>query len=122
VPVVAWVLTSIVIGAGLSLTGMVGPAALVWSLGTGALLAGTHLMAAFRGLPPIGVFGPKAGVPAMIFWYAKPLLATLVVGTATAAWAARAASPWTAFFSLVIATAGVIAWGLALVGKRDRRD
>ena len=122
VPVVAWVLTSIVIGAGLSLTGMVGPAALVWSLGTGALLAGTHLMAAFRGLPPIGVFGPKAGVPAMIFWYAKPLLATLLVGTATAAWAARAASPWTAFFSLLIATAGVIAWGLALVGKRDRRD
>ena len=78
-------------------------------------------MAAFRGLPPVGVFGPHAGVPAMIFWYAKPLLATLVVGTATTAWAARAASPWTAFFWLLIATTGVIAWGLALVDKRDRR-
>jgi len=61
-------------------------------------------------------------VPAMIFWYAKPLLATLVVGTATAAWAARAASPWTAFSWLLIATAGVVAWGLGLVGKRDRRS
>ncbi|HZW43382.1 MAG TPA: hypothetical protein VFF32_03175 [Dermatophilaceae bacterium] len=122
VPVVAWVLTTIVVGVGLSLVGMVGPTAVVWSLGTGALLAGTHLMAAFRGLPPIGVFGPKAGVPAMIFWYAKPILATLVVGTATAAWAARAANPWIAFFWLLIATAGVVAWGLKLVGKRDRRD
>ena len=122
VPVVAWVLTTIVVGVGLSLVGMVGPTAVVWSLGTGALLAGTHLMAAFRGLPPIGVFGPKAGVPAMIFWYAKPILATLIVGTATAAWAARAANPWIAFFWLLIATAGVIAWGLKLVDKRDRRD
>ncbi|HEX5335801.1 MAG TPA: hypothetical protein VFW55_07965 [Propionicimonas sp.] len=122
VPVVAWVLTTIVVGVGLSMADMVGPAAVVWSLGTGALLAGAHLMAAFRGLPPIGVFGPHAGVPAMIFWYAKPILATLVVGTATAAWAARAASPWNAFFWLLIATAGVIAWGLKLVDKRDRRD
>ena len=122
VPVVAWVLTSFVVGAGLSLAGIAGPSALVWALGTGALLAGTHLMAAFRGLPPIGVFGPHAGVPAMIFWYAKPLLATLVVGTATAAWAARAANPWIAFFWLLIATAGVVYWGLKLVDKRDRRD
>jgi hypothetical protein len=78
-------------------------------------------MAAFRGLPPIGVFGPHAGVPSMIFWYAKPLLATLLVGTATAAWAARAENPWTAFSWLLIATSGVVAWGLALVEKRDRR-
>ena len=118
----AWSLTTIVIGAGLWLTGLVDPSALVWALGTGSLLAGTHLMAAFRGMPPIGVFGPRAGVPAMIFWYAKPLLATLVVGTATAAWAARSANPWTAFSWLLIATAGVVGWGLSLVDKRDRRN
>jgi hypothetical protein len=122
VPVSAWTLTTIVVGAGLWLAGLVDPTALVWAIGTGALLAGTHLMAAFRGLPPAGVFGPHAGVPAMVFWYAKPLLATLIVGTATAAWAARAASPWTAFSWLLIATAGVVAWGLGLVGKRDRRS
>jgi hypothetical protein len=122
VPVSCWALTTLVVGAGLSLAGLVGPTALVWALGTGALLAGTHLMAAFRGLPPIGVFGPHAGVPAMIFWYAKPLLATVVVGTGTAAWAARAANPWTAFSWLLIATAGVVAWGLGLVDKRDRRS
>jgi hypothetical protein len=122
VPVSCWALTTVVVSAGLWLAGLVRPTLLVWALGTGVLLAGTHLMAAFRGLPPIGVFGPHAGVPAMIFWYAKPLLATLVVGTATAAWAARAANPWTAFFWLLIATAGVVAWGLALVDKRDRRS
>jgi hypothetical protein len=122
VPVSAWTLTTLVVGAGLWLAGLVDPASLVWALGAGALLAGTHLMAAFRGLPPAGVFGPHAGVPAMIFWYAKPLLATLVVGTATAAWAARSASPWNAFAWLLILTGGVVAWGLGLVGKRDRRS
>jgi hypothetical protein len=121
VPVSAWSLTAIVVSAGLLLAGLATPAALVWALGVGTLLAGTHLMASFRGLPPAGVFGPQAGVPAMIFWYAKPLLATLVVGTATVAWGARAASPWSAFSWLLIATAGVVAWGLALVDKRDRR-
>jgi len=122
VPVSAWTLTTIVVGTGLWLAGLVDPTALVWAIGTGALLAGTHLMAAFRGLPPAGVFGPHAGVPAMVFWYAKPLLATLIVGTATSAWAARSVSPWTAFSWLLIATAGVVAWGLGLVGKRDRRS
>jgi len=123
VPVSAWSLTTIVVGAGLSLAGLVTtPTALVWALGTGILLAGTHLMAAFRGLPPIGVFGPHAGVPAMIFWYARPLLANLIVGTATAAWAVRADTPWTAFSWLLIASAGVVAWGLALVDKRDKRS
>jgi hypothetical protein len=122
VPVSCWALTTVGVGVGLSLAGLVRPSVLVWALVTGVLLAGTHLMAAFRGLPPIGVFGPRAGVPAMIFWYAKPLLATLVLGTATAAWAARAANPWTAFIWLLIATAGVVAWGLTLVDKRDRRS
>lgn len=122
VPVSAWALTTVVVGSGLWLAGLVDPAALVWALGAGALLAGTHLMAAFRGLPPVGVFGPHAGVPAMIFWYAKPLLATLVVGTATAAWAARSPSPWTAFSWQLIVTGAVVAWGLGLVDKRDRRS
>lgn len=122
VPVLSWALTTIVVGAGLSLADLIKPASIVWALGTGTLIAGTHLMAAFRGLPPIGVYAPQAGVPAMIFWYAKPLLATVVVGTATAAWAVRAATPWTAFSWLLVATAGVVAWGLSLLDKRDRRS
>jgi hypothetical protein len=122
VPVSAWALTTVVVYAGLSIAGSVRPAALVWALGTAALLAGSHLMASFRGLPPAGVFGPQAGVPSMIFWYSKPLLATVVVGTASAAWAARAATPWVAFSWLMILSAGVIAWGLRLVDKRDRRS
>ena len=122
VPLTAWALTAILVGAGLWAAGLGGPASPVWALGVGVLLAGTHLMAAFRGLPPAGVFGPHAGVPAMIFWYAKPLLATLIVGTATAAWAVRANSPGDAFLWLVILATGVVAWGLRLVGKRDRRS
>jgi len=122
VPVLGWTLTTLVVGTGLTLTGPVTPAMLIWALGTGLLLAGTHLMAAFRGMPPAGVFGPQAGVPAMVFWYAKPVLATLIVGTATAAWAVRSPAPWSVFAWMLIATAGVVAWGLALVGKRDRRS
>ncbi|MEO6142849.1 MAG: hypothetical protein ABIP19_02625 [Dermatophilaceae bacterium] len=122
VPVSAWALTVCVVSSGLSLAGLVRPTAAAWALGAGALLAGAHLMAAFRGLPPVGVFGPHAGVPAMILWYSKPLLATLVVGTTTVAWAARTATPWVPFSWLLVLTAGVIAWGLSLVDKRDRRS
>ncbi len=122
VPLSAWLLTTAVVDAGLSLAGLVSPAAFVWTLGIGALLAGSHLMAAFRGLPPIGVFGPRAGMPVMILWYSKPVLATLVVGTAMTAWVARAAHPLSVFAWLVIVTAGVVAWGVSLVDKRDRRS
>ena len=115
-------LTVFVIGSVLSMADLIGPTALVWASGAGALLAGSHLMASFRGLPPVSVFGPNAGAPAMIFWYSKPLVATLVVGTATMAWAVRTATPWVAFSCLLVLTFGVIAWGLALVDKRDRRS
>jgi len=120
VPVSAWSLTATAVGAGLLLADLATPAGLVWALGTGGLLAGAHLMAAFRGMPPVAVFGPH-GMPGLVIWYARPLLATLVVGTATAAWAVRADTPWTAFSWLMILIACVVAWGLALVGKRDRR-
>ena len=121
-PMSVWALSVLLVSSGLSLAGLVRPSAFVWALGVGALLAGANLMSSFRGLPPVGVFGPNAGVPAMIFWYSKPLLATLVVGTTTTAWAARTATPWVAFSWLLVLTAGVIAWGLALVDKRDRRS
>ena len=120
VPVSALSLTSIVVGAGLLLAGLATPTSLVWALGVGALLTGTRLMAVFRGLPSMNVIG--AGVPTMILWYSLPLLVTLIVGTGTAAWAVRANTPWDAFFCLLITTVGIVAWGLSLVDKRDRRD
>jgi len=120
VPLSAWVLTVVVVRAGLSFANLHAPNALVWMLTVGVLLAGTHLMAAFRGLPPMRVIG--GGVPTMVFWYIKPLLATLIVGTATAAWAVRSATPGTAFAWLLIGTSGVAVWGLKLVEKRDRRN
>lgn len=123
-PLSAWALSVLVVNAGLSLACLVGPTAFVWVFGAGFLLAGAHLMASFRGLPPVRVFGPRAGVPAMIFWYSKPFLflATLVVGTTTRAWAARTATPRVAFSCLLVLTAGIVAWGLTLVDKRDRRS
>jgi hypothetical protein len=122
VPVSAWVLTAIVLNVGLSMAALVTPAALVWVLGVAALLAGAHLMASFRGQPPISLFGPGAGMPMLIFWYARPILVTLVVGTGMTAWAARASAPWDAFVCLLFLAAGVVAWGLALVDRRDRRS
>jgi hypothetical protein len=121
-PLSAWTVTALVVSAGLSLAGLASPDAFVWALGVGALMAGSHLMASFRGMPPMGVFGPRAGVPAMVFWYSKPFLATLVVGTATAAWVARSPSPEVPFAWLLILSAGVVMWGLGLVNKRDRRS
>jgi len=121
VPLSAWLLTAIIVNVGLSVADLIRPIDLAWALGIGALLAGTHLMAAFRGMPPMGVFGPQAGVPAMAFWYAKPLLATLVIGTATTAWAARADNPSNPFTWLLLATALIGVWGMSLVHKRDRR-
>jgi hypothetical protein len=122
VPLSAWGVSVILVTIGLLAAGAVGPIALLWGLGTGALLAGGHLMASFRGQPPTAVFGPVGGMPLMILWYTKPLLATLVVGTAMAAWAARPATAWAAFFWLLVCAVGVVAWGLALVDKRDRRS
>lgn len=58
----------------------------------------------------------------MVFWYSKPLLATLLVGTAMAAWAVRSPAPWSVFAWMLTLATGVFAWGLALVGKRDRRS
>ena len=83
VPVSAWSLTTVLVGAGLLLADLATPSALVWALGVGTLLSGARLMAAFRGLPSMSVIG--AGVPSMILWYSLPMLATLVVGTVTAA-------------------------------------
>jgi len=115
------VVTSILVNATLSAAGLVSPATFVWTLGIAALLAGSHLMASFRGMAPVSVFGP-AGMPAMIFWYARPLLATLVVGTGMTAWGARIEVPWVAFSWLLLLAAFIVMWGLALVGKRDKRS
>jgi hypothetical protein len=104
---------------------MVIPGAIVRSFHRSELTAATVLFPnspSFRGQPPIADFAPVGGMPLVIFWYAKPLLATLVIGTATAAWAARPATVWASFFWLLVSTAGVAAWGLALVDKRDRRS
>ena len=49
------------------------------------LLLAAQVMAAFRGLPPSGIFSPNAGLPVLVLWYAVPLLVPVVCGTAASA-------------------------------------
>ncbi len=58
---------------------------IVWALLMTGLLLAAQLMAAFRGLPPAGIFSPNAGVPIMVLWYSVPLLVPAVCGTAASA-------------------------------------
>ncbi|MEP6649976.1 MAG: hypothetical protein ABJA74_08685 [Lapillicoccus sp.] len=58
---------------------------MVWALLAAGLLLAAQVMAAFRGLPPAGIFSPNAGVPVMVLWYAVPVLVPMVCGTAASA-------------------------------------
>jgi hypothetical protein len=58
---------------------------IVWALVMSGLLLAAQVMAAFRGLPPAGIFSPNAGVPVMILWYSVPVLVPVVAGTAASA-------------------------------------
>jgi hypothetical protein len=82
VPSVLYAAVSLVVGLGLVVSSPAGTAALWWPVLTTGLLAGTHLMAAFRGLPPASMFGSGAAVAAVAFWYSRPVLVALVGGVA----------------------------------------
>jgi hypothetical protein len=77
--------SSILVGAWLVLVSNAGLAAIWWPLLTTGLLAGAHLMAAFRGLPPVSLFAGGMAVASVAFWYSVPLLLTLVGGVASTA-------------------------------------
>ncbi len=79
-------------------------------------VAGSHLLAAFRGQPPEPAFMPGMGPGLLAAWYAYPLLLALVgAGAFTTLVAAKGASP----VLLVAAVAGV---GLTLMGGLARVD
>ena len=58
---------------------------IAWAIAMSGLLLAAQVMAAFRGLPPAGIFSPNAGVPVMILWYSVPVLVPMVAGTAASA-------------------------------------
>lgn len=84
-PAVGYLVTVLVVGGlavALAHATVVG---IVWAVLVAGLLLAAQVMAAFRGLPPAGIFSPNAGVPVMILWYAVPVLVPVVAGTAASA-------------------------------------
>jgi hypothetical protein len=84
-PSALYAASSLVVGTWLVVGAHAGLAAVWWPLLTTALLAGAHLMAAFRGLPPVSLFAPGSAVASVAFWYSRPVLLTLVGGVASTA-------------------------------------
>ncbi|WP_406829305.1 hypothetical protein ABEG17_09885 [Pedococcus sp. KACC 23699] len=76
---------AVITGAVVATTTTAGVAAFFWPVAMTALLAGTHLMAAFRGLPPVTLFSPGSAVVSVGFWYSRPLLLALIGGVAATA-------------------------------------
>ena len=80
-----YVVTVVVVGGLAVLVAHATVVGIVWALLQAGLLLAGQVMAAFRGLPPAGIFSPNAGVPVMLLWYAVPVLVPMVCGTAASA-------------------------------------
>jgi hypothetical protein len=95
-----------------------GLAAVVWPLALVALVAGAHLMAAFRGLPPVSLFSPGSAVVSVAFWYSRPLLLTIIGGVAATALLTRS-SLSNALMVLVLASYAAVTFGRRRVRLLD---
>ncbi len=84
VPSGLYAAVSLVVGAA-SVAAGASPRGVVWALLMTGLLGAAQLMAAFRGLPPISLFGPGRGIATMMLWYGRPLLIALAAGTGATA-------------------------------------
>jgi hypothetical protein len=84
-PGVGYVITVVVVGGLAVVLAHAMPFGIVWAVLMSGLLLAAQVMAAFRGLPPAGIFSPNAGVPVMVLWYAVPVLVPMVAGTAASA-------------------------------------
>ncbi|MDN5797857.1 MAG: hypothetical protein L0H79_19215 [Intrasporangium sp.] len=107
--------TLLVLGGALAVAGIavgsVSVQAVVLVLVLVALLAGAHLLAAFRGSPPKSTFSPSGTGPALLIaWYLLPVIAVLAVGTlATVLTHSSSGSlVWG-----VLLTAAIVSWGLS---------
>lgn len=75
----------VLVGAASLATGHADVVAVAWTVLLAGLVLCAQVMAAFRGLPPTGLFSPTTGVPVTILWYSVPLLVPVVCGTAATA-------------------------------------
>ena len=120
VPTVLFAITSLTMSAVVLLTRN-GPVPLdtpqtiavpAWCLIIAALLAGTPLLAAFRGLPAMNAFLPEQGPMLMASWYAVPVAVSILSGTLIVSRATRSDIPALGLAIALATVAGVVAWGL----------
>jgi hypothetical protein len=104
VPVTVYAATTVVVGVALVVGAGVQVAAVVWALLAAGVLAGGHLLAAFRGRAPSATLHRQAGVPVLILWLLYPLLAVAIAVTAATAITHRS-SVGGGSFALVLAFA-----------------
>jgi hypothetical protein len=101
-PGVGYVVTVLVVGSLAVALAHATVLGIIWAVLMVGLLLAAQLMAAFRGLPPAGIFSPNAGVPVMILWYAVPVLVPVASGTAASAFLASGGT--TLAFGVLAAT------------------
>ena len=109
---------AVVSGAVVATTSGAGVAAVFWPVAMTALVAGTHLMAAFRGLPPVSLFSPGSAVISVGFWYSRPLLLALIGGVAATALLTRSSTS-NALLVLALASYAAVMFGRRRVRLLD---
>ena len=118
-PAALYALVSVLAGGAVLLTApAAGVAAVAWPLAMVALVGGAHLMAAFRGLPPVSLFSPGSAVVSVAFWYSRPLLLTIIGGVAATALLTRSSAS-NALMVLVLASYAAVAFGRRRVRLLD---
>ncbi|MGV1007824.1 MAG: hypothetical protein ACOYBY_04345 [Dermatophilaceae bacterium] len=115
VPGVGYLLTVALVGALALLLAHATLVGIGWAVLMVGLLLAARVMAAFRGLPPAGIFAPNAGVPAMVLWYAVPLLVPIVCGTAASAFLSAGGT------TAAAAVLAVTTWLTAVYARRRTR-
>lgn len=115
VPSLLYAATGLLVGGLVAATSGAGLAAVLWPPAMVALVGGAHLMAAFRGLPPATLFSPGSAVVSVTFWYARPLLLTVIGGVAASALLTRS-GPSNAVGVLVLAS-----YAAVMLGRRRVR-
>jgi hypothetical protein len=114
-PGVGYVVTVLVVGGLAVVLAHATVLGIIWAVLMVGLLLAAQLMAAFRGLPPAGIFSPNAGVPVMILWYAVPVLVPVASGTAASAFLASGGT------TLAVAVLAVTTWFSILYARRRIR-
>ena len=119
VPSVLYAVVALLTGAVTTITApSSGTTAIWWPLAVTGLVAAAHLMAAFRGLPPVSLFSGGSAVISVVFWYSRPLLLA-VVGVVAATAALGRSGVGHGLVVLVLFTAGTAIFGMRRVRRLD---